>query len=147
MLIKRDDLLLSWSPSELLEAAVKYRLENIYDFECELDANGQFARCLQAAEGESVLCLDIVESFGLREELEQYWYRYLDGDYIFWEMEWEVERAIYGSGGDNPPSHCDTPDNITEWEPIEGENENIYDQDELWEPIPDLYDDKGIGGS
>ena len=101
MLIKRDDLkdkgeayvfLLSWFPSELLEAAVKYRLENIYDFECELDGNGQFARCLQAAEGESVLYLDIVESFGLREELEQYWYRYLDEDYIFWEMEWECSE-------------------------------------------------------
>ena len=37
----------------------------------------------------------------------------------------EVERAVYGceatdSGGDNPPSHYDTPDDITEWEPIEG---------------------------
>ena len=58
----------------------------------------------------------------------------------------EAENEIYNPlPTDNPPSHYDTPDDITEWEPIEGADiyENQALDDALREPIPDLYDDRG----
>jgi len=83
------ELLLSWSRSEILESAVKCRFENIFEFGYKIDGDKDFAKCLQAADGDTTLCSDIIDSYGLRDKLEEYWYSYLSEDYLYWELEWE----------------------------------------------------------